>query len=60
MGFGNASIAGDMRPTITSVDIDGAAIAREALAAIAAHGEGRLPLDCAVDVGFRVIARESA
>lgn len=60
MGFGNSSIAGDMRPTITSVDIDGAAIAREALAAIAAHGEELLPLDYAVDVGFRVIARESA
>lgn len=60
MGFGNSSIAGDMRPTITSVDIDGAAIAREALAAIAAHGEGRLPPDCAIDVGFKVIARESA
>lgn len=60
VGFGNASIAGEMRPTITTVDIDGARIAREAIAAIAHHGTGSAEADSAVDVGFRLIARESA
>jgi LacI family gluconate utilization system Gnt-I transcriptional repressor len=49
-GFGNLRMAGDMRPTITSVDIDGARIARAA-------GE---KVETRIDVGFRVIARESA
>ncbi|HWU02929.1 MAG TPA: LacI family DNA-binding transcriptional regulator, partial [Novosphingobium sp.] len=40
VGFGNSNIAGDMRPTITTVDIDGARIAREAIAAIRRHAEG--------------------
>jgi LacI family gluconate utilization system Gnt-I transcriptional repressor len=60
MGFGNAQIAGDMRPTITTVDIDGARIAREAIAAIRQHGAGGKLLTNKVDVGFRLIARESA
>lgn len=59
LGFGNSSIAGEMRPTITTVDIDGRRIAREAIAAIqrqtrGGDGERR------IDVGFRLIARESA
>ncbi|NBC36051.1 substrate-binding domain-containing protein [Novosphingobium sp. FSY-8] len=60
VGFGNSSIAGDMRPTITTVDIDGARIAREAIAAIRRHAEGQPPRERSVDVGFRLIARESA
>jgi LacI family gluconate utilization system Gnt-I transcriptional repressor len=60
MGFGNAQIAGDMRPTITTVDIDGARIAREAIAAIRQHSAGGKLLVNKVDVGFRLIARESA
>ncbi len=31
IGFGNLRMAGDMRPTITSVDVDGSRIAREAI-----------------------------
>jgi LacI family gluconate utilization system Gnt-I transcriptional repressor len=43
------------------MDIDGARIAREAMAAIRRHGEGQPALDQpALDVGFRLIARESA
>jgi LacI family gluconate utilization system Gnt-I transcriptional repressor len=49
-----------MRPTITTVDIDGARIAREALAAIGRHARGELPVSRSVDVGFRLITRESA
>ena len=60
VGFGNSNIAGDMRPTITTVDIDGARIAREAIAAIRRHAEGQPPRDRSIDVGFRLIARESA
>jgi LacI family gluconate utilization system Gnt-I transcriptional repressor len=60
MGFGNSSIAGDMRPTITTVDIDGRRIAREAIAAIARHAAGENQEQHSMDVGFRLIARESA
>ena len=60
IGFGNSSIAGEMRPTITTIDIDGARIAREVLAAIRAHSAGEELPRRAIDVGFRLIARESA
>ncbi|MFV0643955.1 MAG: LacI family DNA-binding transcriptional regulator [Sphingomonadaceae bacterium] len=59
IGFGNNSIAGEMRPTITTVDIDGARIAREALAAIRRHSDGNKH-PATIDLGFRLIARESA
>ena len=59
IGFGNNTIAGEMRPTITSVDVDGARVAREVMAAIACHQEGREFPSRRVDVGFRLIARES-
>ena len=60
VGFGNSSLAGDMRPTITTVEIDGARIAREAIAAIARHTAGEPLRERIVDTGFRLIARESA
>lgn len=60
MGFGNSSVAGEMRPTVTTVDVDGTRIAREAIAAIRRHGEGQPQPERRVDVGFRLIARESA
>jgi LacI family gluconate utilization system Gnt-I transcriptional repressor len=60
MGFGNSAIAGEMRPTITTIDIDGRRIAREAIAAITRHRSGELSNERSVDVGFRLIARESA
>jgi LacI family gluconate utilization system Gnt-I transcriptional repressor len=58
-GFGNLRLAGDMRPTITSVDVDGARIAREAIRVLRARTAGET-LDRRIDVGFRIIARESA
>jgi LacI family transcriptional regulator, gluconate utilization system Gnt-I transcriptional repressor len=58
-GFGNLRLAGDMRPTITSVDIDGARIAREAMRVLRARAAGE-DVETRIDVGFRVIARESA
>lgn len=60
VGFGNSSIAGDMRPTITTVEIDGSRIAREAIAAIGRHTAGQEQPERTIDVGFRLIARESA
>lgn len=60
MGFGNSSIAGEMRPTITTVDVDGRRIAREAMAAISRHAAGERPTNRSIDVGFRLLARESA
>ena len=59
VGFGNNTISGEMRPTITSVDVDGSRIAREVMAAIKRHQEGRDFESRAIDVGFRLIARES-
>ena len=60
MGFGNTSLAADMRPTITTVDIDGRRIAREAIAAIQSHTKGEPLAERVIDVGFRLMARESA
>lgn len=58
-GFGNLRMAGDMRPTITSVDVDGARIAREVMRVLRARAAGA-EVEKRIDVGFRVIARESA
>lgn len=59
-GFGNLRIAGDMRPTITSVDVDGARIAAEVNRILRARTAGQPLHERTVDVGFRIIARESA
>jgi LacI family gluconate utilization system Gnt-I transcriptional repressor len=59
IGFGNAAVAGEMRPTITTVDIDGRRIAREAIAALQRRTRGEQGQH-RIDVGFRLIARESA
>ena len=48
-----------MRPTITSVDVDGTRIAREVMRVLRARANG-LEVEARIDVGFRVIARESA
>jgi LacI family gluconate utilization system Gnt-I transcriptional repressor len=60
VGFGNHSVAGEMRPTITSVDLDGARIGREAIAVLRSRSAGEEVKQRVIDVGFRVIARESA
>ncbi|MEP7313288.1 MAG: LacI family DNA-binding transcriptional regulator [Pseudomonadota bacterium] len=60
VGFGNLSIAGDMRPSITTVDVDGARIGREAVAVLRRRAAGEQIVDRHIDVGFRLIARESA
>lgn len=60
VGFGNIAIAGDMRPSITTVDVDGARIGREAVAVLRRRAAGEPITQRVIDVGFRVIARESA
>jgi LacI family transcriptional regulator, gluconate utilization system Gnt-I transcriptional repressor len=60
IGFGNTQLADEMRPSITSVDIDGARIAREAVG-ILHRRAGKLPVgERRIDVGFRIIPRETA
>ncbi len=59
-GFGNLRMAGDMRPTITSVDVDGARVARETLRVLRTLSAGEPLHERRIDVGFRIIARESA
>jgi LacI family transcriptional regulator, gluconate utilization system Gnt-I transcriptional repressor len=60
VGFGNMSIAGDMRPSITTVDVDGARIGREAVSVLRRRAAGEQITQRVIDVGFRLIARESA
>lgn len=59
IGFGNLQLAGDMRPTITSVDVDGSRIAREVTRVLRSRAKNE-PIETRIDVGFRIIARESA
>jgi len=59
-GFGNLRMAGDMRPTITSVDVDGSRVARETIRVLRARAASEQIADRRIDVGFRIIARESA
>jgi LacI family gluconate utilization system Gnt-I transcriptional repressor len=59
-GFGNLAVAGDMRPSITTVDVDGARIGREAVAVLRRRAAGERVPRSVIDVGFRLIARESA
>lgn len=60
VGFGNLAIAGDMRPSITTVDVDGARIGRESVAVLRRRATGDRIAQKVIDVGFRLIARESA
>lgn len=60
IGLGNLALAGSMRPTITSVDIDGARIGREAVEVLRKRAAGEPVPQRHIDVGFRIIARESA
>ena len=60
VGFGNQQVAGEMRPTITTVEIDGARMGREAVELLRRRASGKPVAHRVVDVGFRIIARESA
>ncbi|MAK61882.1 MAG: LacI family transcriptional regulator [Ponticaulis sp.] len=60
IGFGNSMIAGEMRPTITSVEIDGARIARVTAEVMKKRATGQSQDENKIDIGFRIVARESA
>jgi LacI family transcriptional regulator, gluconate utilization system Gnt-I transcriptional repressor len=60
VGFGNLAIADDMRPSITTIDVDGARIGREAVAVLRRRATGERVASKLIDVGFRLVARESA
>jgi LacI family transcriptional regulator, gluconate utilization system Gnt-I transcriptional repressor len=60
VGFGNLAIAGDMRPSITTVDVDGARIGREAVAVLRRRAAQEPVASRIIDVGFRLVARDSA
>lgn len=60
VGFGNLTMAAEMRPTITTVDIDGARIGREAVNVLRRRAAGEAIENRHIDVGFRLVVRESA
>jgi LacI family gluconate utilization system Gnt-I transcriptional repressor len=60
IGFGNHPVAADMRPSITTISIDGARIGREAARLLQQRGENHPTGDIVIDVGFEIISRESA
>ena len=52
LGFGNLAIAGDMRPSITTVDVDGARIGREAVSVLRRRAAGEKIAQRVIDVGL--------
>jgi LacI family transcriptional regulator, gluconate utilization system Gnt-I transcriptional repressor len=60
IGFGNTPMAGDMRPTITTVDLHTKRIPAEVLSVLDARGRGETLPRQHIDLGFDIIARESA
>jgi len=60
IGLGNRSIAGDMRPSITTIAIDGHRIGQEAAKLFHDRAEGKDDGQRIIDVGFQLIERESA
>ncbi|HEY5712000.1 MAG TPA: LacI family DNA-binding transcriptional regulator [Allosphingosinicella sp.] len=60
IGFGNLAMASEMRPTITTIEIDGGRIGREAVEVLRRRSRGEEIQSRHIDVGFRLIARDSA
>lgn len=60
IGFGNQPIAADMRPSITTIAIDGARIGRETATLLHRRSENPQTGEIVIDVGFEIISRESA
>jgi LacI family gluconate utilization system Gnt-I transcriptional repressor len=60
MGFGDVPFLESVIPALTTVRINGAAMGRTAADFLVARAEGRVVDKRIVDVGFSIIARESA
>lgn len=60
VGFGDQEFAADFEPSLTTVQIDGAAIGRQAAAFIVERAEGRAVEPRVVDIGFSIIERASS
>ena len=59
VGFGDADFAAQLLPSLTTVHIDGAGIGREAARLILARCQGQPVSEHVIDVGFRIVERES-
>ena len=60
VGFGDLAFSADLYPALTTVRIDGMAIGRQAAQFIVDRAEGREVAPRVVDIGFSIVARESA
>jgi len=60
IGFGDLEFAADLSPALTTVQIDGSAIGRQAAAFLLQRTQGLMPEARVVDVGFNLIRRASA
>ena len=60
IGFGDQAFAEDLAPALTTVQIQGGAIGRQAAQFIVDRAEGRAVEPRIVDIGFSIIVRESA
>jgi len=58
-GFGDADFAAHMQPSLTTVHVDGAAIGRRAAQLIVERCHGAVVAQPVVDVGFRIVERQS-
>ena len=58
-GFGGAAFCPHLLPSLTTVQIDGVGIGRQAISMLMQSFEGQRPKERIVDVGFRIIERES-
>ncbi len=60
MGFGDVPFVADMSPALTTVRINGGEIGQQAAQFLMARAQGQSVAQHIVDVGFSIIARESA